>query len=245
MKCDEVKPTCGPCAKKEKICDFSNPTQNTTSSPQVTSSAVPEALPAVPSAQTLPPEQSSDHTPRGPNQDPVHYEPHETSDHAWTAPETNANPLIPALLEYPLGNDAIPEDRPVALYEDYLPPSTAALAAVRWFGLLASGFPGGDQQLSIAPNFWDDGSLSLGHFNDDGNPQVSSLQRATQVLDSPGSAASHDMTNGDATENNALTEEHIWQSRQPIELLPEEQVLFKHFVNQVGPWVGHRIYIRD
>lgn len=35
----------------------------------------------------------------------------------------------------------------------------------------------------------------------------------------------------------SLQEEQIWQSREPIELLPVEETLFGHFVDRVSPWV--------
>jgi hypothetical protein len=246
MKCDEVKPTCGPCAKKDKTCDYVNSNRHSVD-PRATNRAVPETLPVVSTAQqTPPPEQSNDRASSGPNPNPVHYEPHGTSDHAWTASETDANPPPPALLEYRSENELILSRSPEALHGDYLSPSTASLAAVRWFGLLSGGFPSDGPQLSAIPNAWEDQSLSLGHASDDDPAQASSLQRATQVLDSPpGSAASHDVTDGRATESSTLTEEQIWQSREPIELLATEQALFEHFVHQVSPWVGRRCYIRD
>lgn len=244
MKCDEVKPTCGACAKKDQICDYVHSDRHSIDTP-ATNKAVPEVLPVVSTTQgTPPPEQSNDHVSSGSNPSPVHYEPRGNPDYAWTASETDANPPPPALLEYRPENELIPSQSPEVLHGDYLSPSTASLAAVRWFGLLASGFPSDGPQLSTIHNPWEDQSLSLGNSRDYDPAQASSLQRATQVLDSPpGSAASHDVADGRATESSALTEEQIWQSREQIELSPVEQSLFEHFVHQVSPWVGRRCYI--
>jgi hypothetical protein len=76
--------------------------------------------------------------------------------------------------------------------------------------------------------------LSFDHSRVEGSDEPSSLQRATQVLDSP--HASH-ATYGSADAPSMLKEEQIWQGAKSIELLPAEQTLFEHFVHQVCLWI--------
>lgn len=244
MKCDEVKPTCGPCRKKDKICDYTNSNHRSVDPPATNRAVSEQALNNHTLQETLNPNQRNSDALGVSNSNPVHFEPHGTSDYTWTASETDVNHLPPALLEFRPESEVIPNESPEAFYGDYLSPSTASLAAVRWFGLLADGVPGNDPQLSSFPGSWENPDISLDPTSCDDKIQSNSLQRATQVLDGPlGSAASHDRTDGLATECSALMEERIWQSRELIELLPTEQALFEHFVDQIGPWVGHPCYI--
>lgn len=128
---------------------------------------------------------------------------------------------------------------PIALQNTYLSPSNASFAAVRWLGLLASDAARDSPQLATIPNFYANQNPPSGHFSADGLIQRSSLQYATQVLESPpASNASHDQTDSSAPGGVTLREKRIWQSRGPIELLEAEQTLFEYFVHQVSPWVG-------
>lgn len=229
MKCDEIKPACGPCTKKNKTCDYANSNRNNIDS-AATNKVVPESLSLLSTTQQTPPqEQNIDHVSSDHNPGEVHYQPHGASDHARTASEAGLNPSPPAMLEYRLENEGIPSQSPGGMHGDYLSPSTSSLAAVRWLGLLASGFPSDGPQLPTLSDSWESQSLSFGYQSGDGPAQPSSLQRATQVLDGPaGRSASQDVTEG-----------QVWQSQEPIDLLPAEQTLFEHFVHQVSPMVGH------
>ncbi|KAJ5187256.1 hypothetical protein N7449_010250 [Penicillium cf. viridicatum] len=237
MKCDEIKPECGPCTKKDKICDYANSNRHNVDS-AATNKVVPESFSILSTTQQTPPlEQNIDHVPSEHNPGEVHYQPHGASDHARTASEADLNPSPPAMLEYRLENEGIPSQSPGGMHGDYFSPSTTSLAAVRWLGLLASGFPSDGPQLSTLSDSWENQSLSLGYQSGDGPTQPSSLQRAPQVLDGPsgGRSASQDVTDGRFTESSALTEGQGWQSQKPIDLLPAEQTLFEHFVHQVSP----------
>ncbi|KAJ5374070.1 hypothetical protein N7517_006076 [Penicillium concentricum] len=244
MKCDEVKPTCGPCAKKEKICDYANLSQHNVDS-AATNKAGPRDLPISSNTQqTSPPAGDIDHISSDYNEGPVHYQPHGASDHAGTASEADPDPHPPDLLEYQLENEQILSQSPEGVHGDYLSPSTASLAAVRWLGLLASGFPSDGPQLSTLSDTWETQPLTLGYQSGDGPPQPSSLQRATQVLDGPAGrtasqdvTATQDVTDGPFTERSALVDGQLWQSREPIELSPAEQTLFEHFIHHVSPWL--------
>ncbi|KGO48168.1 Protein of unknown function DUF3468 [Penicillium expansum] len=240
MKCDEIKPICGPCAKKDKICDYTNLNQHSLDS-SATNKVVPENLPILSTVQPIPPlEQNNNHLSSDHNAGQVNYQLHGASDHARTVSEADLNPSPPAMLEYRLENEHIPSHSPGGMHGDYLSPSTTSLAAVRWLGLLASGFPSDGPQLSTLSDTWESQSLSLGYRGGDVPTQTSSLQRATQVLDGPpGRSASQDVTDDRFTESTTMTERQVWQSREPIDLLPTEQTLFEHFVHQVSPLVGH------
>ncbi|KAJ5942769.1 hypothetical protein N7516_002937 [Penicillium verrucosum] len=244
MKCDEIKPTCGPCTKKNKICDYANSNRHNVDS-AATNKVIPENLSILSTTQqtpqqktpqqTPPLEQNIEHVSSDHNPGEVHYQPHGASDHARTASEAILNPSPSAMLEYRLENEGIPSQGSGGMHGDYLSPSTSSLAAVRWLGLLASGFPSDGISDSLESQ-----SLSLGYQSGDSPTQPSSLQRATQVLDGPsGSSASQDVTDGHFTESSSLTEGQVWQSQEPINLLPAEQTLFEHFVHQVSPLVGH------
>ncbi|CAG8365616.1 unnamed protein product [Penicillium salamii] len=238
MKCDETKPICGPCAKKERICDYATSERHRVD-PAASDRPVPRTLPDLSTTQQAPTSQQiNDPSENGPNPGPVHHEPQLNPGYTWAASEGETDPPPAPLLEYRSEDELTPGQTSETLHGDYLSPSTASLAAVRWLGLLAGGFPGDNLQQSTVSNVWESHNLALGHSENDDPPQVSSLQRATQVLDSPcGGAASLDVTNGHATEGSALTEMQIWQSREPIELSPAEQALFEHFVHHVSAWI--------
>ncbi|CAI7604212.1 unnamed protein product [Penicillium discolor] len=240
MKCDEIKPACGPCTKKNKICDYANSNRNNVDS-AATNKVAPDNLSILSTTQqTSPLEQNIDHVSSDHSPGEVHYQPHGASDHARTASAAGLNPSPPAMLEYRLENEGIPSQSPGGMHGDYLSPSTSSLAAVRWLGLLASGFPSDGPQLPTLSDSWESQSLSLGYQSGNGPTQLSSLQRATQVLDGPaGRSASQDVTDGRFTGSSTLTEGQVWQSQEPIDLLPAEQTLFEHFVHQVSPLVGH------
>lgn len=240
MKCDEIKPACGPCTKKNKICDYANSNRNNVDS-AATNKVAPDNLSILSTTQqTSPLEQNIDHVSSDHSPGEVHYQPHGASNHTRTASAAGLNPSPPAMLEYRLENEGIPSQSPGGMHGDYLSPSTSSLAAVRWLGLLASGFPSDGPQLPTLSDSWESQSLSLGYQSGNGPTQLSSLQRATQVLDGPaGRSASQDVTDGRFTGSSTLTEGQVWQSQEPIDLLPAEQTLFEHFVHQVSPLVGH------
>lgn len=200
--------------------------------------AISDAVPAPTSQQTASPE-INDHPSSGVIPDPAPNEPLQTTDLSWTCAEPDANHPPPALLDH-LSVDALAANQiPIALQNTYLSPSNASFAAVRWLGLLASDAARDSPQLATIPNSYANQNPPSGHFSADGLIQRSSLQYATQVLESPpASNASHDQTDSSTPGGVTLREKRIWQSRGPIELLEAEQTLFEYFVHQVSPWVG-------
>ena len=155
---------------------------------------------------------------------------------AWSCSDavTNSPPL--AVLDHLTGSDLPTGQSPIAFQPNYLSPSNASFAAVRWFGLLAGDAARDSPQL---PSVINSGTQNqpVDHLEIDGLSQPYSLQYATQVLDSTlDSSASNGPTG--YQEGSAVDEEIIWQSREAIELLPTEHALFEHFINQVCPWVS-------
>lgn len=221
MKCDEAKPICGPCAKKDKICEYS-----TTGRRSNNVSALDETISdVVPS----PVSQHKTHSSSGIVQDPV---PSETADLSWTCVEPDGNQSSPTLLDN-LSRTALDQTQsPIALQTNYLSPYNASGAASRWLGLLAGDATRDSPQLLAIPNFY------ANQNPPDILIQHSSLQHATQALgSSPISNPSNDPAGSSVPGGSTLGEKQSWQSHESIELLPTEQTLFEYFVDKVSPWV--------
>lgn len=147
----------------------------------------------------------------------------------------------PDLLDHSSANDLVSIHSPVTSQHNYLSPSNASFAAVQWFGLLASDAARESPHLTNNPHFRSTQILSFDHSGVEGAGGPSTLQRATQVLDSP--PAGNTVHGSDAT--GALDEERIWQSPKSINLLLAEQTLFEHFLHQVCAWVGGIAHVID
>ncbi|KAJ5815078.1 hypothetical protein N7474_006855 [Penicillium riverlandense] len=237
LKCDEVKPICGACAKKDNPCEYASSGRRSVNVP-ASVRAITEAVPELPTQHTTSPGENNDHASSDAYPNPALYEPHEATGSAWTISQADANPLPPAQFDHLSGNHLASSQSPVALQHSSLSPPNASFAAVQWFGLLASDAARDSSQPSTIPNSWANQSLSLDHSGADSLAQPSSLQCATQVLDSPpASDASHAPAHIGTLGGSTLGEEQIWHSREPIELLPTEATVFEHFIHQVSPWI--------
>ena len=230
LKCDEVKPICGPCIKKDKACEY--PTSGRRSIDRVGSDVAPVST----RDETTSPGQHNDSPSHDAIPDPVPYEPHVSEGLSWNCSDADVNPPLPAVLDHLPGSNLGVSQSPVAFQHAYLSPSNASFAAVRWFGLLASDAARDTPQLPAVPNPHHD--ISVDHYGANILSQPRSLQYATQILDHTlDTDASQVQTGVPATASSPLEEELIWQSRESIELLPTEQALFEHFINEVSPWV--------
>lgn len=166
------------------------------------------------------------------------FKPHDIPPVAWTSPDLSANPQPGEVHDRDPAGNILGISSPIVFQNNHLSPNNAALAAVRWFGLLASDAAKDSPQQSTIPSSWETEGLLLDQSSN-GINNPSSLQRATQVLDSPPATnGTHDPSSPGTFERATLTEGEIWHSRNPIELLSNEQVLFVHFVNHVSSWVG-------
>lgn len=241
LKCDEVKPICGACAKRDNACEFAT-SDRCSINVLVSDTAVTETVPELSTQQITSPVENNEHASSTAQTTPVLFESREATVPAWPSYAVDAH-SSPIQLDQLTGSQLVSSQSPVTFQNSSLSPSNASFAAVRWFGLLAHDAARDSSQVSTIPNSWANQSLSLDQPGSDGLTQPSSLQRATQVLDVPSSTyASHDTTHIDAS-GSTLGEEQIWQSREPIELLPTEGVLFEHFVNQVSPWVFNNCHL--
>ncbi|OOF90689.1 hypothetical protein ASPCADRAFT_400658 [Aspergillus carbonarius ITEM 5010] len=226
LKCDEVKPICGPCIKKDKACEY--PTSGRRSIDRVGSDVAPVST----RDETTSPGQHNDSPSHDAIPDPVPYEPHVSEGLSWNCSDADVNPPLPAVLDHLPGSNLGVSQSPVAFQHAYLSPSNASFAAVRWFGLLASDAARDTPQLPAVPNPHHD--ISVDHYGANILSQPRSLQYATQILDHTlDTDASQVQTGVPATASSPLEEELIWQSRESIELLPTEQALFEHFINEI------------
>lgn len=184
--------------------------------------------------QPVPAVQEEPQHPRDLGPDAAPDEHTEPIDVSW--PTSGAISTLPNtdLLDHSSANDLVSNHSPVAYQQSYLSPSNASFAAVQWFGLLASDAARDRPHLANHPHLRSTQILTFDHSGVADEP--SSLQRATQVLDSPHAS---NTAYGSTDASNTLDEEKIWQSPKAIELLPAEQTLFEHFVHQVCPWVSH------
>lgn len=238
LKCDEIKPICGPCVKKDKTCEYPASGRRSNDSPAF-ERAIADAVPVSGQEPTASPGQASAHVLNNPSPEIASYERHEPPGVGWSCSDADTNPPPPTVLDQLSTGQS-----PIAFQHNYLSPSNASFAAVRWFGLLASDAARDSPQLPSIENSHGTQSHSVDHLRIDGLSQPYSLQYATQVLDSTlDSGASNGPTGHQ--EGSAVEEELIWQSREAIELLPTEHALFGHFINQVSTWVCIYGTIRD
>lgn len=235
VKCDEVKPICGACARKDNTCEFASSSHSTNDS--VSGRAFVKATPELSAERISSPAENSEHASSTTQADQVTFEPPEAIIPAGPSSAVDTNPSPPVEFNRSTGDQITSIESPFAIPDNYLSPSNASFAAVRWFGLLANDAARDSSTVWTIQNSWANQSLSLGHSGSDDQAQLSSLQRATQVLDGPSIYGSHDLTHVGASGESPLEEEQIWQSREPIDLLPAEATLFGHFVDRVSPWV--------
>ncbi|KAL4732049.1 hypothetical protein ACLX1H_001056 [Fusarium chlamydosporum] len=108
------------------------------------------------------------------------------------------------------------------------PASSASVAAVRWFGILANDAPNEE--------FPDDDAFQgeLLDTSSDGqvDNDVTPLQRATRIIDAQPEVP--DRKNSHATN---VPEETLWQASESISLLDREQALFKNFLHRICSWL--------
>ncbi|KAJ5785305.1 uncharacterized protein N7503_010517 [Penicillium pulvis] len=234
LKCDEGKPICGPCVNKDKICEYANPADGPKAiwTPESANDETPASIIQQNGSPQTSREISSAVIP-----DLAPFEPHEIPPAGWTSPDLNDNPHPGGVNDQDPGSDVLGISSPIIFQNNQLSPTNAAVAAVRWFGLLTSDVAKDSPQQSIIPNSWETEGLLL-EKSSNGTNDPSSLQRATQVLDSPpASNGIYDPIDPGTFERAALAEGEIWHSRDPIELLANEQVLFVHFVQHVSSWI--------
>lgn len=237
LKCDEVKPICGACAKNNKICEFASPGRRSDNLP-ASDGALTEAVPALSAQQRAVAVEDNERESSTAQTNPALSGLREAIVPGW--PSFAVDHLSqPAQLDQLTGSQSDSNQNLVASTDTSLSPSNSSFAAVRWFGLLANDAAKDSSPVSTIHDSWVNQGFSLqDHSNAGGQTQLSSLQCATLVLDGHSSIyASHHSTHAGTSGDDTLGDEQIWQSRESIGLLPGEETLFEHFVTRVSPWV--------
>jgi hypothetical protein len=109
------------------------------------------------------------------------------------------------------------------------PASSASVAAVRWFGILANDAP--NEAFPEADTL--QGELLDTSPDGQGESDTTPLQRATRIIDTqPGLS---DRRDSHATN---VSEESLWQASESISLLDPEQNLFQNFLHRICSWVS-------
>ncbi|KAJ6072303.1 hypothetical protein N7467_010388 [Penicillium canescens] len=269
IKCDEVRPICGACGKNNRSCDYATtPVPRRNFLDTVVDGSISPSRSRVQSAQSRvrqdtrsPPHSGGDLSPR--TLPPQEVQPQEAT--SQELPSQRLSPHVPppqaptphARHGHLASVDLTTHQSPVALYPNDLSPSDASYilqsvtgsfsspgptvdaAASWWFDLLANDAARDHQQLPAIPTGYGNDNLPFECPQTGDQVEITSLQRATQVLDLPhvnGTVGQGSIVSPSQS-SNAGEEEHIWQSREPIELLPREHFLFEHFVQHVSQWI--------
>ncbi|KAL2822293.1 fungal-specific transcription factor domain-containing protein [Aspergillus cavernicola] len=232
LKCDEVRPVCGPCLKVGRQCGYPQPMSSEPTDQR------PESFPSPSLAEgaslddttICSPGVSSSHDqqgtavlswPNGHGQPPLH-------------PLDQLAAIVAIDQTTPpqhLGN-GIPthysSDIPYSVTGSIESPGpTINAATIRWFDLLANDAVRESPQITI-------GGYGQDVLEDPGVSEITPLQRATRIVDS-----NHLEDRGDLAIDSPTGsyEERLWQARDPIQLLPREYSLFENFVQRVSPWI--------
>ncbi|CAM1510823.1 Fc.00g083360.m01.CDS01 [Cosmosporella sp. VM-42] len=116
------------------------------------------------------------------------------------------------------------------------PAASASVAAVRWFGLLASDASREAFQEADAPLEVDGGFLDPSDGQDEND--MTPLQRATRMIDGqPPVQDLHNEVMAPANPANSISEESMWQASENISLLDKEQILFENFIHRICSWL--------
>ncbi|KAL4739431.1 fungal-specific transcription factor domain-containing protein [Aspergillus similis] len=237
LKCDEVKPVCGPCLKVSRQCDYSRSSSNHPAEQP----AEDEATQPSPNIDTAThflssvPETGTGNVPGVSS--------HEQSDSAilsWTSHgQPSLHPLDQlaaiAAIDHtsPFANSlTAPQyspDNPQSVTSTIESPGPAINAAtVRWFDLLANDAVRESPQISSIF-----GSVDRTHVNDEAlQPSLRSGQSIRNAIQPESSI--HTVRN---PQKGPSPEERLWQAQETIELLPHEYFLFENFVLRVSPWI--------
>ncbi|KAL4764164.1 Zn(II)2Cys6 transcription factor [Aspergillus foveolatus] len=258
LKCDEVKPVCGPCLRVSRQCDYSR----SSSHHPAEQPAEDEAIQSSPNADTTAhfissvPETGTDNVPGVSS--------HEQPDSAvlsWTGhSQPSLHPLdqLAAIVAIdhtsPFANSlTAPQyspDIPQSVTSAIESPGPAINAAtVRWFDLLANDAVRESPQIS---SVFGSGQEIL---EDTDESQITPLQRATRIVDrthlddevvQPSLNSRQTIRNAIQSEGSthavnppksSSPEERLWQAQENIQLLPHEYSLFENFVQRVSPWI--------
>ncbi|KAL5339456.1 fungal-specific transcription factor domain-containing protein [Aspergillus crustosus] len=263
LKCDEVKPVCGPCLKVSRQCSYSQSSGSRDSAERRSEQPFEDEgiderseSAADPSATVIRPiaDPNADHSP---GVSPTH-EQQDSTILSWTpahgqpqlhpldqlaaivAIDHTTSPLLngPSAVHY---SSDIPHSVTTSIES---PGPTVNAATVRWFDLLANDAVRESPQVSgviggYGPDAIEEADLS----------QITPLQRATRIVDRTHLEVDGGLQAGLGTVQPDISshviesparlpyEERLWQAQEPIQLLPREYALFENFVHRVSPWI--------
>ncbi|KAL3479968.1 fungal-specific transcription factor domain-containing protein [Aspergillus californicus] len=261
LKCDEVKPVCGPCLKVSRQCVFSQPSQSIRSesaeeqptpflSPSLAEATVLNDATPLNGTTDQSPDTSSFHVRQDPaglswpndhGQPPLH-----SLDQlaAIVAIDQNSSPQhfhnFSAVHGY---TSDIPQSVTSSIES---PGPTVNAATVRWFDLLANDAARESPQISNVIGgyvYGQDTNISLERLEGTDASQITPLQRATRIVDrnqtGEGQGGVQSELGTHAVESPVVSpyEASLWQAQDSIELLPREYSLFENFVQRVSPWI--------
>ncbi|KAL4953282.1 fungal-specific transcription factor domain-containing protein [Aspergillus filifer] len=263
LKCDEVRPVCGPCLRVSRQCGYSQSSGSRESVEQpVEDVTIDEPSPIGNHSDSIVsriPESNID-------QSSVVSSSHEQQDPSLLAWNTSHGqpPLHPldqlaAIVAIDHTTSPFANGLSAHQYRDIphsvtssmeSPGPTVNAATVRWFDLLANDAIREIPQIS-------GGFAGYGHdiLEETNAAHATPLQRATRIVDrthpedgngvQPGPNAgvsAHDTEqfgiNGHVMSSPASSlEERLWQAEESIQLLPQEYSLFENFVQRISPWI--------
>ena len=222
MKCDEVKPVCGPCAKGDRTCEYGAGSTDDTPS-RITTAPYPST--------------SDQSTPSLQNQHSHHGSFSSSTENRL--PSSNTWPTTPS------GDDSLTILSPHSTYS-----STGygtEVAPLRWFGLLATDAADVSLDLPALENLSENALAQRYRVHPDGvsvselhtpsqTPaalaQGVALQNASRLLQV---SAISPMPS--STQDGGVDERQYWQSPEPIQLKDHEHDMFQRFVTGVSLWI--------
>ncbi|KAL2870459.1 Zn(II)2Cys6 transcription factor [Aspergillus lucknowensis] len=255
LKCDEVRPSCGPCLKVGRQCGYSQlfdlrgPVEQRPEESSEKRLAEPlEERPAVANRSSAP-FLTSTLTATGSDNSPgvsSAHDQHNPTTHSWAHGEGQP-PLHPldqlaaivaidhTTSQQKLGNgiathfsSEIPHSVTSSIES---PGPTVNAATVRWFDLLVNDAIRESPQI---PGGGYRDIRSLERLDATDASQITPLQRATRIVDR--NLLDVD-THTIASPVGLPSEEGLWQAQEPIQLLPREYSLLENFVQRVSPWI--------
>ncbi|QKX59615.1 uncharacterized protein TRUGW13939_06752 [Talaromyces rugulosus] len=260
LKCDEVKPVCGPCKKINRSCSYVQQTHRPSSCESVAtksphdlfeagaadvSQGISDAQPfselndgAAFSPWTTPHEQP---------QKEQHAEtmavPPWNEDNRENASTLGMQPLehLAAIVAASHHQSTQNTSHSMSAGSVTSPGPTINAATVRWFDLLAHDAVRESPQAATIPGLEHDWSF-LDRTEQADSAQTTPLERATRIVD--GQRPDDDGTTRSDTSPPGLTpvasnsyEEQLWKAPRQIQLLPKEFFFFENFVRRVSQWI--------
>jgi hypothetical protein len=263
LKCDEVKPVCGPCLKVSRQCVYSQLSDlrsriEPSEEPfQESSTKFPEEIAEEQAGELRPatipypsvPFDPTSFTGAGSDQSPGVPSPHEPQDLAissWS--QGNGHPPLHPLDQLAaivaIDHTASPQNIGNALATHHSPDIshsvTSSLGSPRLTVNTATvrwfDLLANDairESPQVSGADYPDIS-SLERLEGTNVSQITPLQRATRIVDR--NLRDVDTHPVDSPVGSS-SEETLWQAQEPIQLLPREYSLFENFVQRVSPWV--------